>query len=110
MKILKTIYFYSDYEIGHLLKCDTIEYRNKFWLVPIWTENHTTKKMRPERMICLDFLPHKVLPDGAPDQFALDIPIPKCVFFDGQIPKETTYKFVIVENPDIDVYIPELLH
>jgi len=105
VKILKTLYF-SDSVPGHLLKCDTIEWQGKFWLVPEWIENHSTGKMRPVRIICLDSLPHRVLPLGAPDHFALDIPIPKCVF-DGKIPQETPFE--IVENPAIEVYIPELL-
>ena len=107
IKIFKTIYFYSDAEIGHLLKCDTIEYQGRFWLVPSWTENHTTGKMKPDRIICLNSLPHQILPLGAPENFALDVPIPKCVF-DGEIPPGTTFE--IVENPEIEVYIPELLH
>lgn len=109
MKILKTLYFYLDAEIGHLLRCDTIEFQHRFWLVPRWIENHATGKMRPERIICLDYLPHQKLSEGAPEHFALNIPIPKCVF-DGEIPPETTYNFEIVENPEIETHIPEKLH
>ncbi|MFH1080743.1 MAG: hypothetical protein V1766_10900 [Pseudomonadota bacterium] len=108
MKILKTAYV-LDAVSGHLLKCDTIEFGGKFWLVPLWIENHATGKMRPERIICLDCLPHQQLPQVAQEDFVLHVPIPKCVF-DGKIPDETAYNFEIVENPEIDVYIPKKLH
>ena len=108
MKILKTAYI-SDAVPGHPLECDTIEFEGRFWLVPLWTENHATGKMRPERIICLDCLPHQTFPQVAKETFVLNIPIPKCVL-DGEIPYESAYNFEIVENPEIDFDIPEKLH
>ena len=109
MRIFKTLYFYLDAEPGHVFSCDTIELQGSMWLVPAWTVNFTTAMMRPERIICLDHLPHQKTSQNHPAHFVVNIPIPKCVF-DGEIPPETSYKFEIVENPVIEMHDQEQLH
>jgi hypothetical protein len=103
MKILKTLITFTDANLGIILKCDTIEFEGKYWLVPEWLENATTGKMQPLRIICLDLLPHQ---KTSLVDFVLNDPIPKCVF-DGEIPVETTLNFQIVESPQIWVDIPK---
>jgi len=106
MRIYRTLMAFSDSAPGKVFLSDTIEYDNKFWLVPEWTENKLIRKMRPTRIILLNSLPHqKTNNPAAPADFFLNKPIPKCVF-DGQVPPETTFEFHIVENPEIFLDIP----
>ena len=109
MRIFKTLYYYLDSEPGHVFSCDTIELQGSMWLVPAWTVDFTTAIMRPERIICLDHLPHQRTSQSQPAHFIVDIPIPKCVF-EGKVPPETTHNFEIVENPLIETYSSEDLH
>ncbi len=111
MKILKTLITFTDTDLGKILKCDTIEFEGKLWLVPEWLENAATGEMQPLRIICLDLLPHQKIQRSTPADFVLNAPIPKCVF-DGEIPSETTLNFQIVESPAIWVVIPKqsMLH
>lgn len=106
MKIYKTLYAFTDAELGKIFKCDTIEFEGKFWLVPTWLENIAEGTIKPERIICLDYLPHKRTSSGSPADFILNRPIPKCVF-DGEIPAEATFRFDIIEHPDISIDIQE---
>lgn len=106
MTILKTLYF-SDSAPRDLLSCDTIKWQGKFWLVPSWLENLSTGRMRPLRIIALDSFGYRILPQGSPEAFAIDTQVPKCVF-DGQSPPGTTFE--IVESPEVEFPIPELLH
>ena len=100
MKILKTLLAFSDSDPGKIFSCDTIEMDGKFWLVPDWIENYATRKSKPIRIICLDYLPHQKTGADEMADFVLNVPIPKCVF-DGEIPSETTLNFHIVEDPEI---------
>ena len=111
MKIFKTFITFTDAEPGKILKCDTIEFEGKFWLVPEWLEKAAIGEMQPLRIICLDLLPHQKIQRGTPADFVLNDPIPKCVF-DGEIPPQTTLNFRILESPEIWVEIPKksLLH
>src|SRR4030042_3567666 len=100
MKIYTTLITFTDADLGKILKCDTIEFENKLWLVPEWLENATTGKMQPLRIIRLDCLPHQKIQNSTPADFVLNTPIPKCVF-GGEIPPQTTLNFQIVESPEI---------
>lgn len=106
MKIYKTLVFFTDAHLGKIMQCDTIKFNGKFWLVPRWIDNLTEGTRTPLRIICLDYLPHEKLDDFGDVDFALNSPIPICIF-DGEIPDETEYQFEIVESPDLRLDIPD---
>ncbi len=101
MKILKT-WMVLDNE-HHIV--DTIEHEGKFWLVPGWLDRRDEGWSTPERIILLDVLPHKQIASGNPADFVVEYSIPKTVF-DGQIPPQSEYRFVVIERPDIRVHFP----
>ena len=105
MKILKT-WMLLDGE-HHLV--DTIEYEGKFWLVTEWIDSRSEGWSMPARIILLDVLPHKRVASGNPADYVVEYPIPKSVF-DGQIPKQSKYKFVVIERPEIRIYFPPGVH
>ena len=106
MKIYKTLISFTDAHLGKIMRCDTIELDDNFWLVPEWRENTDTGKMKAARIILLSSLPHQKADAGIFGDFVLNEPIPKCVF-DGITPSQTKLDFHIVENPEIWVDIPD---
>ena len=107
MKIYKTVLSFTGDD--SIRTCDTIEIDGKFWLVPMWIDNLAEGTRKPLRLICLDGLPYMKAGANFPADFVLTKPIPKCVL-DGEIPDETSFEFVIVENPDILDDIPKKFH
>lgn len=99
-KILKTLISFSDLDDGFLYRVDTIEYQGKFWLVPTWLDKPTEGWRIPERIICLDVLPHQKTGTSDPADFVLSHGIPKSVF-DGRIPPQSEDSYIVVERPDI---------
>jgi hypothetical protein len=81
-----------------LFRCDAIEYQKKFWLVPGWLEALKLGLKRPERIICLDRIPHENAQPKA--DFLVCIPIPKEVLF-GQPPPTTSTRYNVIKEPDI---------
>ncbi len=91
----------DDPQGGVIYKMDTIEYINKFWLVPAWLESPYLAYKMPDRIICLENLPHQKsnLPET---DFVLNNPIPKDVL-DGKIIPELKDKYVVIIRPDIKI-------
>lgn len=106
MEIYKTLVFFTDAHLGKIMKCDTIELNEKFWLVPEWIDNPAEGTRKPLRIICLDNLPHQKIDSGDPADFFLTSPIPICVF-EGEIPAEAIFRFDIIEHPDISFDIQD---
>lgn len=100
-KILKTMVASE----GGLFLIDTIEYEGELWLVPEWTDNPTTKRSKPVRIICLTYLPVVPAPDGS-GNFRLGGTLPKSVL-DGHAPPGQEERYYIVENPEIEVDTPD---
>ncbi len=96
MKIFKTIVSFDDE--GSLYITDTIAWKGKLWLVPKWLDPLGTEKSKPDRIICMDALPHQKTPPGFQADFVLNNPIPKCVFF-GEIPKEKSSEYEVILKP-----------
>lgn len=80
---------------------DVIEYANAFWLVPEWLENHVQKRRKPLRIISLTAMEHQRTKGNGPE-FLVSMPVPMCVF-EGQIPPGTESRYVVVEEPEIDI-------
>jgi len=81
---------------------DTIAYEGKFWLVSDWLYNTNEGWKKPERIICLEQLPHKKLEpeDDIPADFLLMYPIPIFALDDhNQIPLPTGA--IVIDFPDI---------
>ena len=101
MKIYKTTVAISgdpEYR-GQVLRMDTIEYEGKMWLVAMWLDSPTGEFSMPERIICLDTLPHQTSGMKNVD-FLLFDPIPKAVL-DGHIPEESELEYVVIERPNL---------
>lgn len=98
-KILKTLVFFSDDQKSIVYRVDTIEHAGKTWLVPGWFNNPQEGCRLPERIICLDALPHEKTSWSQAD-FVLNKGIPKSVF-DGQVSPEQNDQYIVVEKPDI---------
>ncbi len=98
MKTLKTLLTFSDYNQGVVLHCETVEFQDKFWIIPEWKQNNSKNKMRPDRLICLDDLCHQRILSGFPADFVLSEPIPRCIFA-GEIPSGKGIH--VLENPDL---------
>ena len=98
-KVLKTLVFFSEDQRGTVYRVDTIEHAGKTWLVPGWFNKPKEGCRIPERIICLDELPHEKTSWSRAD-FVLNRGIPKSVF-DGQIPPEQNDQYIVVEKPDI---------
>ena len=102
MRILKTLITFSDFNLGVVMTCDTIEFQDKFWIVPEWKQNNAKCKMRPDRLICLDDLRHQRISGGFPADFVLSEPIPRWLF-DGDIPPGKDIH--VLKDPDLLVDI-----
>ena len=106
MKIYKTMVAISgdpEYR-GQILRMDTIQYEGKMWLVAMWLDSQSRGYSTPERIICLDTLPHQISRLGYVD-FVLNDPLPKSVL-DGHIPEKSEFEYVVVERPDIQIRAP----
>jgi hypothetical protein len=97
-------------EKGSIYKCDAIEYEGKIWLVPQWRARPRAGWQTPERIICLDNLPHQKMPPGSNfGDFVLNGSIPTAVLEGrAQAPEASGYE--IVESPNIQVSIPKRVH
>lgn len=104
-KLLKTMVTLE----GDIIRVDTIEHEGKLWLVPGWIDSPSEGWSSPERIILLDELPHQRMAPGNPADWVLNCPMPKAVFA-GQIPKQSPYRFVVLERPDIKFHIPAGVH
>jgi hypothetical protein len=108
MKIKRTLVAVEGMSLGELERWDTIEYEGKLWLVPYWLDNPSKGTSRPGRIVCLSLLEHDVGDGPHGISYTLRQPMPKFVV-DGQTPPEAAGKFVIVENPPIQVQTHERL-
>ena len=110
MKIYKTLTFFTDVADGIIWKCDTIEYKGHFWLVPNWLEAPALGKMRPVRIVLLDLFQKQDLRNETDPQadFVMNQGIPKAVF-EGQIQTLGGIQ-VVIEGPPIEIPIPPLAH
>jgi hypothetical protein len=108
MKVLKTMLFLSGTGKAVMFKADTIEYENKFWIVPTWLEAPSEGWKTPERIVCLNSLPHQKSSFGDAD-FLVNNPIPKDILY-GQIPTQLKDKYVVIMHPDIKVLIQKGIH
>ena len=87
---------------GFLFDCDTILWDGRYWIVPAWIEDQTTRKRRPERIILLDNLKHQTLPPGSAHHFFLNDSIPKDVF-SGLPPEGTSYHVILFPEVFYDI-------
>ena len=104
MTILQTAMFVSGEGKAVIYLADTIEHEGKLWIVPTWLESPALPYKMPERIICLDNLPHQ---KGPPHDFVLNYPIPKDVLY-GQVPTKLKDKYIVIMRPDIKVPIPTI--
>ena len=93
---------------GQLLMMDTIEHEGQMWLVPSWLVPQAGGLSKPERLICLDSLPHQKASMGGSD-FVLNNPIPIDIL-EGRAPRESGFSYLVLECPDIEVAHPRGLH
>lgn len=103
MKIYKTIVAISgdpEYH-GQILRMDTIQYEGQMWLVAMWLDSPSEGFSVPERIICLDTLPHHISSFENAD-FVLNDPIPKSVL-DGRVPEKSEFEYVVKERPNLKV-------
>jgi hypothetical protein len=108
MDILTTMMTVSDTGKAEIFAADTIKYQNKFWIVPTWLEEPNEGWKMPERIVCLENLPHQK--GNFPGyHFVLTHPIPKEILYD-HIPIELAHKYVVIMRPDIKVSIPKGIH
>ena len=88
-----------------LILCDTIKHDDHIWIVPQWiVEDQETGYYRPARIIQITSLPRSG-PFGEAD-FLLQNQLPKDVL-DGNASMELRSAFVVIENPDLSIYIQE---
>ena len=91
-------------EEGFVHEFDTIEHEGKMWLVSKWLVALDGTHQVPERIICLDPLPHRNV--GLDEQtksgvrFCLLDPIPRAVL-DGVVPPGEETLYVVVHRPNI---------
>ena len=97
--MLKTLVFFSDDRKNVVYRVDTIEYAGKTWLVPGWFNKPEEGCRIPERIICLDALPHEKTSWSQAD-FVLNKGISRSIF-DGQVSPEQHDQYIVVEKPDI---------
>lgn len=83
---------------------DTIEHEGKMWLVPCWLEASSEGWKTPERIICLDDLPHQKGSSDILADFILNDPLPIFVL-SGQIPKDSNYSSIVIMRPGIRIPI-----
>jgi hypothetical protein len=89
-----------------IFECDAIEYVLRKWLVPKWLvpkwlDNPTEGWKIPERLICLENLPHHKAA-GFPFEYVVSEPIPKTVLHDpGPLPLGSKYEVLFA--PDIRI-------
>ena len=85
----------------NILKCDTIEFEGRFWLVPVWLEDDFGEIKTPKRIICMSVLDHQVLgPDSSYADFLVKEPIPKEVLY-GEATEHNGIAYLIVECPEL---------
>jgi hypothetical protein len=86
------------------IQMDTIEHDGKFWLVPLWIDNPTTKTTRPARIILLDSLQHqRSSPGSLGGEFAVNVPIPRDVL-EGRVRQKQGFGanlYIVIEAPDL---------
>jgi len=83
---------------------DTIEYDGGRWIVPEWLESPDEGWSMPERIIRVDLLPGRKAGAGSGVDFYISDPIPKTLL-NGQIPPELEGRVVVIEHPNIRIYI-----
>ncbi len=97
----------DDGKNGEIHNVDVIEFDGQAWLVPEWLDRPDEKMTMPARIILLDVMPHsrgEVSP-----QFVVDGPIPKSVLA-GNAPRALEAQYVVVERPDIQLPLPNVIH
>ncbi len=85
---------------------DTIEYEDKLWLVTKWSPTSKSEWHSPAFLVCLSYLPHAKTRDSEKFDFVLNNKLPKSVY-EGHISPELKNQFLVIENPDIKVRLPE---
>ena len=85
---------------GGILQMDVIKHEGKHWLVPNWFENKDEGWQTPERIVLLDVIPHRQMPDNQAWQFLIEFPVPRELFFDPD-PSKAGKQFVVQMMPGI---------
>jgi len=106
-RVFKTIIGLDD--SSDILLCDTIEHEGAKWLVPRWLEAPSEGWKKPQRIICLDPLPHQKLQGAFPAEYLLNDPMPRSVF-EGRPRQQGERAYVVIEEPDIRIAIPRGIH
>lgn len=107
MNILKTAMMVSGEGKAIVYYTDTIEYEGNFWIVPKWLESPDLPYKMPERIICLDNLPHQKVEPNLPYSFCLLNPIPRGILYDP-IPSSLIGEYIVKIRPNIKVPIPKI--
>jgi len=95
----------TDDESGQIHLIDTISYENKPGLVPYWLAATELGWQTPERIVCLDGLKYQDMTEtDYPADYLLNEPIPKSVL-DGETDIVEGHKYVVVERPEIRVFV-----
>ncbi len=102
-QIKKTLLAFEDEATGATYLTTTISYEGKLWLVPEWLENPKEGWSAPARIVCMDGLAYQSV-EGADYQYVLNNPIPRLVY-DGQVHWYKGRKYVVVEQPDIQIQV-----
>lgn len=102
MPVWKTALFFEGESIADGMSVlDTIEHEGRKWLVPFWLTDESSGLSKPERIICLDLLPHQK--SGAIHyDYILTQPMPRAAL-DGHVPPPSKGIFLIVESPTIEI-------
>lgn len=79
---------------------DTIEYEGALWLVTEWMKHNTEAKMRPRRIIRLTGHPFQDVRGQRPHEYLLNVPIPKSLVENPDLPPEPSV-FEVVDMPPI---------
>ncbi len=94
----------GDGERAQLLSADVVSYKGSNWFVAKWCERPAEGLRSPERIVCLDAIPHQRVDYGT-TRFLIDAPIPRAVLYgDAQAARESGY--LVEDRPDIQVQKP----
>ena len=89
----------------------TIERGGKLWFVPEWIISQEEGWQAPKRIICLDGLGVRPMPETMHylADYQLPKPVPKDVL-EGHTHRSESTEFVVIESPPIRFDIPKSVH
>jgi beta-xylosidase len=110
MRILKAMLALEGDNSGRVFAADVIEHEGKNWIVPTWHESPAEGYKKPERIVCLDNLPHqKLTQDATQCEFLLTAPVSKAALYGPALLKPAA-GYTVIYGPDIRFPIPRGIH